>query len=409
MRLQAEPPVHLTYCLNIHPGETWEENLRAIRDKSLVVRDRVAPQQEFGLGLRLSYRAARALHQPDALRAFREFLRENRLYVFTVNGFPFGDFHGKPVKDDVYRPDWRSAERRDYTLILAEILSQLLPEDAEGSISTVPGSYKGWVRGKDDVETMVRMLADCACGLAEIRRRTGRLVHLGLEPEPDCFVENTDEVIDFLTGPLIGHGSEYLRKDADLSAPEADRVLREHVGVCVDTCHLAVEFEDPTRAIGRLTEAGIRVSKVQLSSALRTRPTPEARAELAAFSDPVYLHQVKARRPDGTTRDYADLTEALASPEEPAGARDEWRVHFHVPLFFERTGSLRSTASLLTPEFFRTMRAGVTQHLEIETYTFDVLPPSLRREDVTAAIAREYDWVLDRLGTAAGGKGSLGE
>lgn len=385
MKLQDHPPLHLTYCLNIHPGEGWAENFHAIRTKTLVVRDRVGAGKPFGLGLRLSRRAAAELAQPDELKRFKDFLRENGLYVFTINGFPFGAFHGESIKDRVYGPDWRTSERLRYTVQLAEILAELLPEGLEGSISTVPGSYKEWIKGPADVAAMVENLAACAAALDGIARRTGRMVRLALEPEPDCYLERTEEVVEFLGRMLIEEGTRQV----------SEQVLREHIGVCLDTCHQAVQFEEVEECLRVLEDAGVRIAKVQLSSALRTGFTAEAQAELAAFCDVEYLHQARMRTREGTIRSFRDLPELLAAEEK--GDIEEVRVHFHVPLFFEGQGELRSTASMLSAEFFEMLRAGVTSHVEIETYTFGVLPETMRRLDVTTNIVREYEWVLDRL------------
>ena len=378
MKLSGKPPVHLTYCLNVHPGESWGENLEDIRTHALRVKAFLCPGASFGLGLRLGERAARELAEPTTLARFRDLLTEHDLYVFTINGFPYGTFHRTAVKSDVYKPDWRTVERRDYTNLLADLLAELLPEDVTGSISTVPGSYKSWVQTSDDRRRMLRMLSASAAHLAEIRYRTGREISLALEPEPDCVIENTDEALAFF-------------------AEAPDETFRRHVGVCVDLCHLAVAFEDPADSMRRLVDAGVRVSKVQLSSALRCAPTDEAIAALAAFRDPVYLHQVKVRTADGAVLSYADLSEALERRAEACSPDEEWRVHFHVPLFLSAYGALESTRSLYTPELARMLTDGVSEHLEIETYTFDVLPEGLREPDVAESIAREFEWVLSYL------------
>ena len=43
------------------------------------------------------------------------------------------------------------------------------------------------------------------------------------------------------------------------------------------------------------------------------------------------------------------------------------------------------------------LRTGATSHVEIETYTFDVLPKALHPGDVVKSIAREYEWVQRHL------------
>ncbi|HDZ21264.1 hypothetical protein LCGC14_0181780 [marine sediment metagenome] len=395
MRIQSDPPVHLTYCLNVHPGESWAENVAAIRTFAIAVRDRVAADKPFGLGLRLSALAAGQLAEAAALSEFRMFLDRENLYVFTINGFPYGQFHDTAVKDSVYAPDWRTAERRDYTIAMAEVLAQLLPEGVTGSISTVPGSYKPWIQGDDDVRQMVEMLCDTAARLDAIARRSGREIVLALEPEPDCFIENTDETIAFFNGPLREHGCRYLADRHGLDQADAARVIGRHVGVCFDTSHLAVEFEDLAASLVSLAAAGVRIGKVHLSAALEARANAAARSQLREFCDPVYLHQVKSRGAGGEVVSYPDLPDALDADTDQSS--QTWRVHFHVPLFFEGSGELASTNSLLTGELAAALRAGATEHLEIETYTFAVLPDELRADDLADSIAREYEWVMREL------------
>ncbi len=394
--------LHLTYCLNVHPGETWEENFAAIRDKTLKVRDLVAPKGPFGLGLRLGHEAAQTLSRPENLARFRGFLDEQDLYVFTINGFPYGRFHRAAVKEDVYRPDWRTPERRDYTILLCDILGELVPAGVTGSISTVPGSYKQWLGGGDDIAAMVANLTDVAAHLAGLRERTGRQIWLALEPEPDCYIETTSEAIEFFTGPLA-------------AGAQNREVIRRHLGVCFDTAHLAVAFEDLGESLARLREAEVPVPKIQLSAAVRVAPAKKGsgtffgnvafspgkspflqKRYLTPFCDEVYLHQVKVRGADGNLRSYPDLPQAIQA--QAGGEQDEWRVHFHVPLFFDGSGPLGSTNSLIDSRFVEAVNQGASEHLEIETYTFDVLPPALRAGDVTESIAREYQWVLERLG-----------
>ena len=404
MRIHDDPPMHLTYCLNVHPGETWAENFAAVREHAVRVRDRVCgPDRAFGLGLRLSRQAAEQLAAPPAMDEFGTFLRENNLYVFTMNGFPYGRFHDTTVKQSVYAPDWRTAERRDYTVLLADILAELLDEGVAGSISTVPGSYGPWIESEAHVEAMVTMLAETARHLGDIRDRTGREIRLALEPEPDCFLETADDAEAFVTGPLIEIGGRALAAGGDIGPEAGEELLRRHIGVCYDTAHAAVAFEDPAGGLGRLAEAGVGVGKVHLSSAMRLTPTAEALKQLERFGDEVYLHQVKVRTPQGIAS-FGDLPEALASAKPQAGARSEdceWRVHFHVPLYFEGCGQIRSTSSLLTGRLPGAIAAAGVEHVEIETYTFGVLPADLRPADIADGIAAEYEWVLREMFGAA--------
>ncbi len=397
MILQHQPPLHLTYCLNIHPGETWAENLAAIREHAVRVKQLVAPDRWFGLGLRLSAQAAADLAadvtlRNDALDVFAE----HQMYPFSVNAFPYGKFHAGPVKENVYAPDWRSAARRDYTMQVADILAGWLPEGVDGSISTVPGSFKEWINGAEDVTAMAANLGVVAAYLAALQEDTGREIHIGLEPEPSCFVETTAETVAFFHGALRTVGADVVRKIRGCDAAQAEAILLKHIGVCLDTCHVALQFEDPLEALRTYRREGIRISKVQLSAALMTGAGDDCWDALRPYAEGVYLHQVKSRIASGEIRSWTDLPAALAPAADHFGI-DETRVHFHVPLFFQGNGPLASTASTLTPNFFRELKQGATTHVEIETYTFDVLPADIRPADVVKSISREFGWVEELL------------
>ncbi|MDP6633915.1 MAG: metabolite traffic protein EboE [Phycisphaerae bacterium] len=397
MNISQTPPLHLTYCLNVHPGQTWADNFAAVRNEALRVRDIVCDiNTPFGLGMRLGKIAADELSDADKLTEFREFLDANNLYVFTINGFPYGEFHDPGVKENVYAPDWRTDERRDYTILLADILADLLPEGVSGSISTVPGSYKPWIKTPADVEAMVDNLADVAAHLYQLRRARGVSICVALEPEPDCFIETSEEVVRFFTGPLREYGKARVREKLNISGHKAAKLLRRHIGVCLDTAHAAVEFEDPAQAAQTIRNENIRIAKVQMSSALNvTIPTAadqDLRRKIEEFCDPVYLHQTRIRRRD-LVNHHDDLPDALSGGELRPG--DQWRVHFHVPLFFGEFEGLEGTNDLLTGRFAELLIGGLTEHLEIETYTFGVLPDNLRPDDLPPAIAKEYRWVMD--------------
>ena len=383
----------LTYCLNVHPGESWPENFTTLRTTVLAVRDLVSPGKPFGLGMRLSAAAASQLDNPSQLAELTGFLRSENLYVFTINGFPFGRFHGGPVKENVYAPDWRSPLRRDYTNQLASILAGLVPEGETGSISTVPCSWKAWIQSRDDLDPILDHLTDCVAHCAAISTRRRRDILLALEPEPGCLLETTAETVEFFNGHLFTRGATLLAAKLRASETSARALIRHHLGVCLDTCHTALQFEDPAESLRRYEAEGIRVSKIQISSALRTDGSPAAFEALRPFAEPVYLHQVKARTAAGEILSFTDLPEALESLDAlPAAGVREVRIHFHVPLHFTGSGPLNSTASLLTPEFLTYIARDPLTHLELETYTWDVLPPSLRSASVQQSIAAEFDW-----------------
>ena len=389
--------VHLTYCSNIHPGESWAEVRANVERYFPVVRDRVAPEALFGIGLRLSARAARELGSGDALAEFREFLARKKLYVFTINGFPYGTFHGTRVKEEVYLPDWRDEERLRYTDELAELLVQLLPDGVEGSISTVPGAFKPAMQGGADIERIAANMVRHVAKLVEIKRRSGRHIALAIEPEPHCFLETIDESVHFFQNHLFSaDAARRLGELTGLDRQGAAAALRDHIGLCLDLCHAAVEFEEPAGCIRDLQDAGIRVTKLQISAGLRLPElTPDAVTALKQFDDPVYLHQVVEEGPAGIRR-YADLPEALATVTGKADGR-EWRVHCHVPIFMDNLGAFSSTRSFISDVLGLHRLHPVSAHLEVETYTWNVLPEHLRAGGMELAIARELNWVKEVL------------
>jgi hypothetical protein len=385
---------HLTYCTNIHAGEALAEVRAGLAKHLPPIKAAVAPERPFGVGLRLGHEAAEGLRDPQALADLRRFLDEGGYYVFTLNAFPYGPFHGRAVKENAYRPDWSEPERLAYTDHLADVLAALLPAGQAGSVSTVPCTFKPWAEGRIDavVENLIRHVAH----LVGIARHSGQTIALALEPEPYCYLETIDEAVHFFESRLFDKkGVARLASLAGLSGADAEGAMRRHIGLCYDVCHAAVEFEDPRASIERLRAAGIGIFKLQLSAALRVaRFGAQSARQLAEFAEPVYLHQV-VRRANGALERYVDLPQALAEAASAEGS--EWRVHFHVPIFLERMEHFDTTQAFLA-EILRLHRENpISAHLEVETYTWDVLPEAYRKADLSAAIARELAWVKGQL------------
>ena len=391
---------HLTYCSNIHPGETWTDVRNALATSLPRLRRLLAFDGPMAVGLRLSAQAAETLDQPETIEAFREFLRRGDYYVLTINGFPYGAFHGQRVKEQVYLPDWRDEARVHYTNRLARLLATLLSArpDIEGSVSTVPGAFRTNVTSNADVVAMATGFLRHAAELVSLRERTGVTITLAIEPEPACYIETVAEASTFfaewLFDPrLVDRAAREARVDMTVDD------VRRHVGVCFDACHAAVEFEDPSTALALLRDAGVRVCKVQVSSALRIAKQDGAsmRAALGPFADDTYLHQVVERCADRFVR-YTDLPDALAAAEATGSADAcEWRVHFHVPIFLAAMKDFETTQPYLASVLDLLKRQGGCPYLEVETYTWDVLPPEYRTVDVTTAIARELTWARAQL------------
>jgi len=396
MKVATAPDVHLTYCTNIHAGESWSDLRATLVDRVAGVKRLVAPDRPFGVGLRVSARAAEELASAPMREELQRILAENDLYVFTINGFPYGSFHQTRVKEGVYRPDWLEAPRASYSESLARLLADLLPEGVDGSVSTVPVAYAPRMSADDDGIAADALVAHAAF-LRKLYDTTGRSVGLALEPEPACRLETCEDAAAFFERAVLRR--ERLARYASLTGlagAAAEESLRCHLGVCLDTCHAAVEFEDTAGSIDRLQAAGIRILKIQLSAGLSVgAPTREDLDTLESFSDDVYLHQVVIREGVKTSR-FTDLPDALALGS--AGGSAEWRVHFHVPLFLAELGPFRSTQDVVAGVIDRQKSRVISSHLEVETYTWSVLPEAYRREDVVPSIAREIAWVRARLG-----------
>jgi sugar phosphate isomerase/epimerase len=384
----------LTYCLNIHPAETWDEVRAALLGPTRAIKAAVSPDAPFAVGLRFSAKTVRGLADPKSRAELKRIIAAEDFRAVTVNGFPYGPFHGTRVKEDVYQPDWRTPERLAYTNDLADLMAEIAPEGEAISLSTVPGAFKPLGVGAEAVmaENYIRAAAHCA----RIRAETGVEIAIAIEPEPFCFLETVAEAVAYFRDHLFADRAVTLMADlAGMSTGAAAAALPRHLGLCYDVCHAAVEYEDPEASVAALRAAEVPVHKLQLSSALRiARVDAAAREALAQFNEPTYLHQVAARR-DGAVSLVSDLPEALARGAAADG--EEWRVHFHVPIFVETLPAFDSTQGFLSDILALHRADPISRHLEVETYTWGVLPEALTRDGMVAAVARELNWVRERL------------
>lgn len=390
---------HLSYCTNIHPTETWSDTFDYLKNYTTDIKQAVAPEQSFGIGLRLSNRASIELQEQNQLQIFKEWLAANNCYVFTMNAFPYGEFHRQRVKDFVHYPDWRTSNRRNYTTRLIDQLSELLPEGMEGGLSTSPLSYKPWLKSPEDTEKAFQKATKHILGtisyLDHIYEQTGKLIHLDIEPEPDGLIENSVETIDYFQNRLLPAAQEWFK---DRHSPsEIEAIVYRHFQLCYDVCHFAIAYESPKEAVRKLRSAGIQIGKIQISAALKAILGEDRTAEEQAFGhfvESTYLHQVIARKKDGTFQQFRDLPEALIYIKNPNLC--EYRAHFHVPLFVEAYGALKSTQDEIVNTLNLLKEAPFTKHLEVETYTWEVLPEALRLP-LKESIIRELAWVKAHL------------
>ncbi|SMC69786.1 metabolite traffic protein EboE [Pedobacter nyackensis] len=394
---------HLTYCTNIHAGKNWTEDFNALKQHFPVIKQTIAPAQPLGLGLRLSNEASLELQNEETLMEFKQWLKENDAYVFTMNGFPYGDFHHAIVKENVHAPDWTTFERKAYTIRLFHILKSLLPEGMDGGISTSPLSYRHWFKGEIDLEaakkTATLNILAVVRDLITISQESGQLLHLDIEPEPDGILETGREFIDWYEKYLLTLGTPLIATEFKLSPEDAELLLKKHVCLCYDVCHFAIGYEDHVAVLTELEQKGIQVGKIQISAALKADLRGNAAEQsaiknsFAAFNEPTYLHQVVALKENGSLTRYPDLPQALEDTENEA---IQWRSHFHVPISVKEIGLLQSTQDDITTLLELQKNKPFTNHLEVETYTWEVLPEQLKLP-IAQSISNELSWVIDTL------------
>ncbi len=396
---------YLTYCTNIHAGESWSDHFAALQLNLPLIKKKISPDQPFGIGLRLSHQASVQLREKKALNEFKDWLKQEDCFVFTMNGFPYGGFHHVKVKDQVHAPDWTTEERVAYTIRLFDILAELLPDKMEGGISTSPLSYKYWHQPENQQDVFKQTTANIlrvVTHLVQLKTTTGKLLHLDIEPEPDGLLESGPEFFEWYEQYLLPMGIVHLQAQLGYTNEEAQLAMREHLQLCYDVCHFAVGYEDHATVVRQLQEKKIKVGKIQISAALKSAIPADATKRDAIvqafrqFNEPTYLHQVVARQQDGTLKRYPDLPEALQDADN--AATQEWRSHFHVPLFIEDYGLLQSTQEDIRTVLSIQHSHPFTRHLEVETYTWEVLPSKLK-VPLSESIIREVEWVKNYLNT----------
>ena len=378
---------YLTYCTNIHPGETIHE----IKQHLLNYTARLFTGDK-PTGLRLSARSTEELLCNDALDHFCEFLNEHRIMVPFINGFPYGNFHKQKVKENVYFPDWTDKRRVAYTSQLMHCISRMPGPDSR-SISTVPCSYK--TASPDNNSLLQLQSAQNLChsilNAKKIYQETGISISIDLEPEIDCLLENSQDVINFF--------EQFLRPACQKhSIPEHE--IAQFCGVCFDSCHYAVVHADPYDSVTLLRKYGITIHRMQISSALKvTIRNKEDLALLKDFNDPVYLHQTSIRKKTPSSQSLTDLHRFKDLPDAfLSEILGEWRIHYHIPIFmkqedfhytgFDSTGDeLAIHTQLLLPE---------CNFFEVETYTYDVLPNFIK-EDLLQSLHKELMFANNKL------------
>jgi sugar phosphate isomerase/epimerase len=390
----------LTYSTLVHPGDTWIEMWDSLNRYVPQVKARVSPKKSFGVSLRLSNSSAETLTRDPAQREkLKEFLRANDMYLYTVNAFPYGPFKNRIVKKDVYEPDWSTDARATYTMQVADILAEVAAPHVQPSIQSPPLGFKPKVTGPEYVNEFTRHVLKVIAHMVQLETRTGRTVTLALEPEPACFLETTEEALDYFKNHLYANSAvSSLASQTGLNKSQAETALRKHLGMVYDICHQAVEYEDIGKSLRSLADAGIPVFKLQEAAALRVpNVTKETVDAMRPFADTVYLTQT-VEKSDGKLTQYLNLEDAFAAFEKNPKLKREWRTHVHVPVFLDKIGEHFETTRFAIEDALKFHKKNkLSPQLEIETYTWDVLPASMKSGDIVDYVQRELDWVMGQL------------
>jgi hypothetical protein len=390
---------HLAYSTLVHPGDTWAEMRASLETYAPAVKARVSPDSPYAVSLRISAASAATLSaDPAEVSRLRGWLDDHGMYVYTINAFPAGPFKGRVVMENVYEPDWATEDRVRYTCQVADVVARIAPDHISPSIQTAPLAFRPKVTTDDDVAALTHNLLRVVAHLVELERRTGRRVKLALEPEPACYLETTEETIRFFEDRVwSASGVQQLCELTGLPASEAVGAVRRHLGIVFDICHQSVQFEDITASLQALYAAGVPIFKLQAAAALWVPDvTPDAVAALEAFTDTIYLSQTTQRR-DGELTRFLNLSDAIAAWRADPGGTREWRTHFHVPVFLDDLGEFRTTRPGIEAALAVHAQTPLSDHLEIETYTWDVLPAHLKTGDIIDYVSRELEWMRSTL------------
>ncbi len=372
-------PFQLCACSNAFPCEGIDAQVELFKKRLPSLRNMVpgAMDKPFAAGLWLDSQSVSYLVKTKKSGEFCDFVKSLGFYAFTANAFPFGRFHDGPVKESVYRPDWSETDRLEYTCAVADILARLLPEGVEGSVSTLPCGYKGMFKSKDLPAARLNLLL-AANHLKRLWMNTGKRMTLAIEMEPDCVWESPEEFCDFYDSALRGDDAS------------------DFIGVCYDTCHQELLDSSPGKGMETFLNRKVKIAKFQLSSAISAPDAASKKTLEAHFMDTVYLHQTRAFPGGGSMLKWPGLPDALRSNERPL----PWKVHFHVPVFLEeiKGGLLPANAELLSVVERVRKEPDLCSNLEVETYSYNVLPDFSKEASIEKGMARELQWTLAKLG-----------
>ncbi len=389
---------HLTYSTLVHAGDNWDQMRASVEEFVPKVKRRLGVEGKFGVSLRISGDSQKTLSESAEARSdLKKFLEDEGLYVFTINAFPYGPFKGQRVMERVYEPDWTTNQRVEYTKSIADILVDITDADTSPSIQTAPLAFAPNVSDDNYIARFTTSVFEVISHLYHLEARTGRRVKLSIEPEPACYLETTDETVTFFKERMHAPaGVAELAKIAQIPLSEAEGAIKRYLGIVFDIGHQSVGFEDIPQSLEKLVNAGIPIFKLQEAAALWVESLSiDIIPELRRFTDTIYLSQTSLKTAEGIVK-YLNLGEALDAYEANP-VPTEMRTHFHVPVFLEEIGPFKTTRFAVQQALAMHRKQPLSDHLEIETYTWDVLPAELKTGDIVDYVSRELEFVMKEL------------
>ncbi|HFL8824107.1 MAG TPA: metabolite traffic protein EboE [Candidatus Azoamicus sp. OHIO1] len=401
MIINNQHKYNLTYCLNVFKSKNWEETLYNIKIFVSNIK-KTYPNKEIGIGLCISNSISKELIKKRNLLDLIILIKNENIYIPSINGFVYKKFHQKSIKDKIYIPEWTSNSRILYTKLLIKILKELLPKNVNGSITTLPISYKPWINKKNKTYIFYKSsinISKIIDILININKKYKKLIHLDIEPEPNCLIENSKEIVRFYKLWLLPIGSDYLRNKYNIEKKIAIALIKDHIKICYDICHFSTNFEKTTTIIKLLTKEKIKIGRIQISSAIKIK-TPKKKEKFKKIINKIshlsyspFLHQTVEKN-NNQIKKFIDIKYAIKTIKK--NKKSEWRIHCHLPIYLKKYSILETTNKDTKSVLKNLINNKITNHIEIETYTYNVISPN---SDIMASIIKEYNWVIEILET----------
>ncbi len=398
--------IHLTYCTNIHKEKNWKKIFKNLNTYPNLIRKKIKKNEKFSIGLCLSH--LNTLELKNILITFKQWLKNNHFYIQTINGFCYQTFHKKNIKHSIYYPNWNNIKRYNFTKLLIKTLNYLLTEKY-GTISTIPIFYKKTVKTKKvkyySLQKSIINLMKIIVYLHNFKKKTN--LYICLEPEPDCLLENTNDIIFFYTQHLWKHGTEYLHKNFKIKKKNALLLIKYYIQICYDVCHFALLEESPHKTFITLNKKSIKIGKIQASLCININE-PRSFYLKKKFLENIkeitkktqFLHQTELKnlitKKKTKIKDLEDIlkkNEDITKKNKYDTKIQQYKIHYHVPLY-KKTYQKFKITNLPLLQTIKNIHLTTTKVVEIETYTWSCIKKS-QKLNISKSLINEYKIILN--------------